>query len=292
MLKRAISSALKQSYEPLEIVVVDDNGSQRENSQYVRDVVFSFHDPRLRLVHNKTNLGGAGARNVGIQESRGSYIAFLDDDDEYLPDKIKLSVERFEQSSDSSLAIVYAYAESVDENGATYLNDGHYEGCCPDKLLELRGLAATTQFVCKKSALVAVNGFALVPAKQDSMLLLRLFSAGYTIACIRQPLSLYHEHSGQRISSSGKTIEGEKILQKTGEKLFYPTFSRETITKIDGAYHARLAELYFISNNRAAFVTERQKAIRCCGWLAVKRIYLPVLRIIKKRCVDALLKRK
>ena len=76
----AIDSVLRQTWEDFELVVVDD-GSTDGTLAAARAVT----DPRLRVVAAPHNLGAAGARNLGVAEARGTWIAFQDSDDEWLP---------------------------------------------------------------------------------------------------------------------------------------------------------------------------------------------------------------
>lgn len=82
MLARAIRSVQSQTYPHLEIIVVDD--ASQDNT---REVAESFSDPRIRYIRHDTNRGGSAARNTGIRVATGEFIAFLDDDDEWEPEK-------------------------------------------------------------------------------------------------------------------------------------------------------------------------------------------------------------
>lgn len=84
---QAITSVLNQTYEDIELIVVDDGSTDRTS-----DVVASFDDPRLNYVHLARNVGRSAARNKGLEAARGTFIAFLDSDDYYLPGKIELQV--------------------------------------------------------------------------------------------------------------------------------------------------------------------------------------------------------
>ena len=86
--KRAIDSVLNQTYENIEVIVVDD-GSQ-DNT---REVVLSIKDKRVRYIRLHRNFGVSFARNIGIENSTGDFIAFLDSDDYFLPEKIEKQVE-------------------------------------------------------------------------------------------------------------------------------------------------------------------------------------------------------
>ena len=92
ILSRAINSILNQTYQNIEIVIVDDNA--KESLEKFRDAnkkyLFSLSKghPNIKFTFNEKNLGGALSRNVGINMANGQYITFLDDDDLFLKDKV------------------------------------------------------------------------------------------------------------------------------------------------------------------------------------------------------------
>ena len=88
LLIRAVNSVLTQSITDIEVVVVVD-GPDPETTQALSEV----RDHRLSFIQNPRKLGSAEARNVGIRAARGEWVAFLDDDDEWLRDKLKLQLE-------------------------------------------------------------------------------------------------------------------------------------------------------------------------------------------------------
>jgi len=81
---RAVKSICAQTYRDLEIVVVIDGPNPA-----TRESLATVDDPRLRVVENSTNVGISNARNIGAREARGEWIAMLDDDDEWLPEKLE-----------------------------------------------------------------------------------------------------------------------------------------------------------------------------------------------------------
>lgn len=82
-LRRAIASVFCQTIDDYELIVVDD-GSTDDTLQVLADI----HDSRLRVIRHPKNLGASTARNSGVNASHGTYVAFLDSDDEWLPDKL------------------------------------------------------------------------------------------------------------------------------------------------------------------------------------------------------------
>ena len=91
-LSRAIRSVQYQSYKPIEILVVDDNEPGDEFSVGVKELITGMDLPNLTLVTQDRHINGAAARNAGIIRAKGEYIAFLDDDDLWLPAKIEREV--------------------------------------------------------------------------------------------------------------------------------------------------------------------------------------------------------
>jgi glycosyltransferase involved in cell wall biosynthesis len=92
LLGAAIQSVLNQTFQDFEIVVVDDNSADN-----TREVTLSFQDPRIRYIAHRTNWRVGAARNTGLLNSVGDFVAFLDDDDEWLPEKLERQLEVFDR---------------------------------------------------------------------------------------------------------------------------------------------------------------------------------------------------
>mgnify|MGYP000554329066 CR=1 FL=1 len=101
----AIESVLDQTYEPTEIIVVDDSGEE-----FAKPVVEEYG---VTYIAHKRNQGGNPARNTGIEAANGAYIQLLDDDDRLLPTKIDKQVALFE----SNLSVGVVYCGLQQENG-------------------------------------------------------------------------------------------------------------------------------------------------------------------------------
>ena len=96
-LYRAVNSALKQTYRPIEIIVVDDNNPDTPERLETEKIMEEYKDnPLVIYIKHAMNKNGSAARNTGARLSKGDYLAFLDDDDEYLPKKIEVQVKRLE----------------------------------------------------------------------------------------------------------------------------------------------------------------------------------------------------
>src|SRR5215475_9891332 len=84
-LQSAITSVLNQTFQDFEIIIIDD-----ASNDHTREVIANFSDVRIKVRHNQVSKGAAGARNIAIMNSSGEYVAFLDDDDEWLPEKLQI----------------------------------------------------------------------------------------------------------------------------------------------------------------------------------------------------------
>ena len=109
LIERAIKSILAQTYQNLEIIILDDRSTDN-----IAEVVAGFGDQRIKFVRNKENLGGGGSRNVGIRASKSEYVAFLDDDDEWLPTKFEKQVKLFYEGSEKLGVVSCARAKFRD----------------------------------------------------------------------------------------------------------------------------------------------------------------------------------
>lgn len=101
-LMRAINSVFNQTYQNIELILVNDNYPGDEYSKIIEEkVAFLSNNPRFRLINQNEHINGAHARNLGIKASSGEYVAFLDDDDWWKPDKIEEQIKAFKKLDDS-----------------------------------------------------------------------------------------------------------------------------------------------------------------------------------------------
>lgn len=245
-LTRAIDSVLAQTHEKLEIIVVDDNPPESEWRESTQRLMQQYaNNPKIHYIKNAQNLGGSGARNEGIKAANGEYIAFLDDDDEYFPEKVEKQLHCFLTTEFEKLALVFC--DSV----MTYDNDKfvcymkpRYKGCCLYEAMVNNCLAATSQWMAKKEALVDVGMFTVVPCKQDSTLILKLLAAGYEVDCVPEVLSKYCNYQGVKISWQGeKNLQGELLYKEKCEKL-YTRLTEQQIKEVEYAFATILYGLY------------------------------------------------
>lgn len=121
-LKRAVLSVLKQSFSDFEILVVNDHFEDKE----IVEVIDSLNDARIKLFKNIRVKGANGARNTGILNAKGYYIGFLDDDDEWLPDKLGNQVKCLKGKNESFGGVYSSYL--IERNNRWEKYSGMKEG--------------------------------------------------------------------------------------------------------------------------------------------------------------------
>ena len=111
LLPRAVNSALAQTFEDCEIIIVDDC-----SSDHTQNVIEGFGRARVRSFRHEANRGVSAARNTGIANARGEYIAFLDDDDELTPDSLSARVDVLDAASPD---VGMCYGRYINIDGAS-----------------------------------------------------------------------------------------------------------------------------------------------------------------------------
>lgn len=264
-LESALESIMKQTYENLEIIVVDDNGAGSVEQKSVEAIMEQYKEnSRIKYVKNERNMGGAVARNIGIQEAKGEYLAFLDDDDTYYPEKIEKQLKVFLDSDSDKLALVYCDVEHVGKNNhVDCVIRKRYKGNCLYEAIEDDCLASTSMWLVKKSLLESVGNFSIVPCKQDSTVILKLLEKGYEVDFVPEILCSYHNVAGiVRISLGPKKVEGELMFYDACRKL-YDRMTPKQIRYIEFSFAKRL---YILYSQRTQAGRERRIAERNKMW--------------------------
>ncbi|MBI4349040.1 MAG: glycosyltransferase [Elusimicrobia bacterium] len=188
---QAIDSVLAQTYAPIEVIVVD-NGSTDGSLDVLRR-----YDGRCRVVA-QPDLGQSAARNRGIEEAAGSFIAFLDADDAWRPQKLERQIERF--GRDSGIGLVYCSLQMTD---ATLRPTGEkvraaFRGDVLDAFARWPGRAIVvggeSSAVVRRTALDAVGRFDTGLSISGGWDLWRRIATRYLVELVDEPLVLYRQH--------------------------------------------------------------------------------------------------
>jgi len=116
LLRRAIESVLDQTYRDFELIVVDDGSTDSTEG-----VVKAFNDNRIRYIRHMMNRGLSSARNTGIKNANGEYVAFLDTDDEWLPEYLDIMISAMAREIKQA-GLAFAAFYCIDPDTGVVLN--------------------------------------------------------------------------------------------------------------------------------------------------------------------------
>ncbi|WP_158551358.1 glycosyltransferase family A protein [Rhodohalobacter sp. SW132] len=211
-LVRAIESALRQTYENIEIIVVDDC-SDLDLDQFREEF------PAVKLYKNSDNRGACFSRNRGLEIASGDYINFLDDDDELYPDKIALQIQKFQRSADPNLGMVTCHLEDY-RSGNKQIVRNRVNGDVYRLLLSKFAIAGTESMLFKRSVFDEVGGFdENLQSSQEYDLFLRV-SELFTVDYVDKILSRKNRSSDQISLNFDKKMAGAKYLFKKHDERY------------------------------------------------------------------------
>ena len=190
-LERSVRSALDQTRPAHEIIVVDDGSTDRTGS-------IAEQLPGIVVIHQR-NAGVSAARNAGLDAATGHLVAFLDADDEWLPQKLARQVAEFVAAP--SLGLVHCGVHDIDETGTVLREhlDG-LSGWVREDLLRLQRpvvLGGGSGLVVPRAVLRSIGGFdPALSTSADWDLFVRI-ATDHPIGFVPEPLVRYRSHDGQ-----------------------------------------------------------------------------------------------
>lgn len=203
---RALASVLSQTYRNFEAVVVVD-GPDRATEIAIRN----FQQPCIRIVALAESVGGSEARNTGVREAKGEWVAFLDDDDEWLPEKLERQINeigRYQKDVNFSACRLYllqgattsVMPELFPEPGQDI---GEYLYCEVTRLGRRRGGLQTSTWLVKRDLCLANPFTSGLRRHQDTDWLLKANANHQLFPCfVAEPCTIFHaEPDRERIST-------------------------------------------------------------------------------------------
>lgn len=194
----AIESVQAQTWKNWELVVMDD-----VSSDHTVDIVRSFaeKDPRIRLFENGNNLGAAGSRNRAFKLCHGDYVALLDSDDAWMPEKLERQVRTAESTG---AEIIYCSYAMIDENDQSLWKNF----VVPEKITFEEALSRSV--MCPSATLLSREitdnyRFSEALYHEDLLYWLILLRDGKKVAGIRDVLASYRIRQGSRSSNKAKS---------------------------------------------------------------------------------------
>ena len=216
-LQSAIDSVLKQTFQDFEIIVVDD-----ASGEDVQGIVQGFCEERIKYIHHEINKGEAGARNTGLMHSKGEFIAFLDDDDEWFPDKLRLQMNVLENSPAHVGGIYSGYIAIDCANQKSHIRIPTKRGNIYRDLLVKNSVGTPSTVLIKRECIKSAGFFdEKICYGTDHDFYLRI-ARDFDFEFIAAPLIQYHIHDN-RISSNpemitkGLEVMAHKYKEELGE---------------------------------------------------------------------------
>ncbi len=219
LLVKAIESVKAQTYSDIEIIVVDD-ASDDDTERICRNTK-GINYIRINKEESK---GGNHARNIGIKNANGEYIAFLDDDDRWKPNKIEKQVKILENNKDIGMVYTGLYVDTEKKNfNYVILFDENARGNLVEKGLFWKPICSTSTMIVRKSILEEIDYFdENVRYWQEYELSLRLIQK-CKVELINEPLVIYRKSLNdkkQLTNNYDKWEEAVKYINKKHEDLF------------------------------------------------------------------------
>jgi glycosyltransferase involved in cell wall biosynthesis len=210
-LRSAIASVLNQTFQDFEIIIVDDGSNDNTHS-----LVREFNDERIKYVRHEANGGEGKARNTGVVNSSAEYIAFLDDDDEWLPDKLQRQLNLL-QAADSSVGGVYTGYVAIDvvDSRTVRICTPEKQGNVYEDLFAGNLIGGPSTVMLRMECFRKLGLFdETIPWGLDHDMWIRI-AENYTFACIKEPLVRYYYHEDQMSNFTELRIKGkEAFLRK------------------------------------------------------------------------------
>jgi glycosyltransferase involved in cell wall biosynthesis len=219
-IRQALKSVLAQTYQEIEVIVVDD-GSTDATCAIVEE--FAKKDDRIRLVR-QWNAGVGAARNTAIGEARGKYIAPLDADDFWFPEKLEKQVTCVEQCS-NEIGLVYCWSTFIDRDGGLVSDCSEtVEGCLRNALI-LRNVVGNGSVPLFRAAALEKVGLYLTRAEQggaqgceDWDLYLRI-AEHFGIRVVPEYLSAYRQApSSMSANTEAMAASFAEVMSRAGER--------------------------------------------------------------------------
>ncbi len=241
LLLRLLESIGRQTCRDFEVVLVDDASTDREAYERINQ---QFSETwSLRYMRNATNRGAQYSRNCGVEAATGTWLAFVDDDDEWLPLKLERQARALAVVP-AQVGLMYAWADAVGADGAhlhAYRSD--LRGAVMKELCVGCFIPSPT-VVVRRAAIDKAGKFdEELTSCQDWDMWLRVAEAGYEIEVVPEVLALHHKHGGPSIGTSHLSLLGYyRFYQKHGELYRQMGLQRYLSEKYRGlAHQARLA---------------------------------------------------
>lgn len=279
LLPRAINSVLNQSYQNIEVIVVDDNNSDSEWRRDTEELIKEKYgkEDRLHYIKMPMNSGACAARNEGVRHANGQYINFLDDDDEFCQTKIEKQVELFRHQPE--LGVVGCFAEIIDENGnvkgyeqSKVSGDVFFQQLC-------QNITTTSLSLIRKKLYVQSGGFEQMHSSQEHWMFAKIYAINPNYDFVAETLVRLYHHSGERISTNrNKPLGAIELAEKV--KVYYPALTINQKETLDGFMSENIIYAYLNCGDKKHANQYLKRYLQCGAVSTEKKLKVGVMCII------------
>ena len=271
LLKRSVCSVMRQDYDDIDLIIVDD-ASTDDTQRYASKLAEKYDRIRYIRISEEESNGANYARNVGIDAAEGKLIAFLDDDDEWLPEKTTLQIEFFKRHPQiKALSSDWMEVYVIDGKEYKYRMRYSYKYGNYEYLINSY-MSHTSTMIMYKNVLDKIGGFLIgLPAMQETELQYRICS-NFQVGFLRKPVAIaYHYIGGNHISSSlDSYFEALEIVKKVHEEK-YSMLNSEQKHRLENKLIGDKAFRYlFIGDNVRYQEVEKMRLKECGKWENIK----------------------
>lgn len=268
MIVRAIDSILAQTYPNLEILVIDDNVPGDEYSRQLSELIKHYDNEKVKLVIQKEHINGAAARNKGISVASGEYIAFLDDDDEWLPSKIEKQISFIMRHPEiKGVSTLY----SIYSNGKLVTSQKEYSTENLQLKVFLREVDITTvSFLATKESLINIGGFDEHLIRHQDLQLFVAFLDSYRIGLVPEILVKVHSDSAINRPNMSKLIRVKKDYFESVQK-YLEKYSQKDQKRILANHNFEIAYIALKEKEIMTFIKYLFKA--CMSFPAIRDLF-------------------
>jgi glycosyltransferase involved in cell wall biosynthesis len=250
-LSRALESITKQTYTNYEVLIVDDNGidTKKQRSNLFLYNEYKNRIPELHYIPLARNSGGSVARNMGLSKATGKYVTFLDDDDEFYPNKLERQLRFIQQQFPNDDGFVncqmnvYKGDKFVRKIKTRYDKDNLLFSALAEKIL------GTPSLFIPYSLINKTGGFTDRIKGQEWDLIVRLVSHGAKFAHQPMPLVKVNISANSITTTKNLTVllEGVLGIFKT-QRQYFQKLSHDQVATIKHFHLLKLSDIYFDKN--------------------------------------------
>lgn len=211
LILKALDSIFKQTFQDFEILIIDD-----ASTDHTEQVIKDLNHPKVRYFRLEKNGGQCIARNFGTRHVQGEFVAFLDSDDEWLPQKLEEQIRLFELGSERLGAVYgYTYQTDVIKNETILSDTGYYRGNIHERFLTGFCPPTPSLFLVKRTALESKNGFDEDLVTFVDLDLWMRISEDYDFDYVEAPVIIKYEQIGdQYVNNFEKRYTGYGLFMK------------------------------------------------------------------------------